>query len=619
MISGKHPTLMSVKYLRKEPRIDRPECFQVIWKDDNGKLRCTEEPPDVDFYIVKPEFRNFTYNKSHEDIAKMDKVTVPYSKIKNRIAKEAGPWGESVIRRAIEMHDFKLSDELYRWPYSFGADFQPEFYFMREWYKKYPLVAPHFSKAYMDIEVDQIDTSIDMANPEQSAYAPINLITVNLADDHESYTFILKPYQPMRRIGMTDLEWNERLRMYEKQKKDHEWLMSHREEFCGSRCQREFGKVYGRIQYHIRDYEREIDLIADVFRLLEVRRPDFCLIWNMRFDIPYILGRIRVLGYDPASIICSPDIKYPYCRFIRDSSTAVLKKQSDVFDVTSFTKFVCQLRMFTGIRKSQHELGSVKLNSIMDMILGDHKVEYPAQTNIRTFAYHDWILFILYNIKDTLGQKGIEDKVNDILTWYMRSHQNLTPYSRVFREIHLLRNVRERDFERQGFVQANNINILNLREKENSQKRKLFYESDDDEDSGGSTFKGAIVADPMMNAKVGNIILGKPSNVIYTDVTDMDMSSFYPSIMILCNMDPSTLLNKASLVNREFIDGKFMNRSLNQVYFEKDKFGAMRELDHTGEAVHAAVSGNVLTFGYTWLALPSLSQLEQELIINMVA
>jgi hypothetical protein len=90
---------------------------------------------------------------------------------------------------------------------------------------------------------------------------------------------------------------------------------------------------------------------------------------------------------------------------------------------------------------------------------------------------------------------------------------------------------------------------------------------------------------------------------------DFDMAAFYPSIKTFSNMDPITLIGKAMFDNDDFIEGRMMNRSLNQVYEERDKNNNLRKNDHTGEAINTYLTGNVLTFGYNWLGLPSVSEL----------
>lgn len=250
----------------------------------------------------------------------------------------------------------------------------------------------------------------------------------------------------------------------------------------------------------------------------------------------------------------------------------------------------------------------MKLNSIADILLKDKKIEYPDQANMITFAYTDWIRFVTYNLKDVLLQLGIERKTNDILTYYMRSHSNLTPYNKIFRETHLMRNVREMYFEKEGWVQSNNLNILG---DGKSEEERRFYRDDSDEDDSDVTFKGAINANPIWNDNVGQKVLGSRSNNLFANTMDYDMGAYYPSLKISSNLDASTLLYKAAFNNDEFQSGEFRNRSQNQDYEEKDKNGKIRKNDLTGEAVNTFVSGNTLTFGYNWLGLPDVTEMRK--------
>ena len=252
----------------------------------------------------------------------------------------------------------------------------------------------------------------------------------------------------------------------------------------------------------------------------------------------------------------------------------------------------------------------MRLNFISNIELKDKKVDYSDEGNITLFAYLNWLKFIKYNIKDTMLQFGIEKKTNDVMTYYTRSHINLTPYNKIFKETHLLRNVREYYFEKQGWVQSNNLNTIDS--GKNNNDYKLFYDDDSDDDDSGS-FKGAIMADPRWNDNVGAEILGHKSNNVFENAMDYDMGAFYPSIKIACNMDPITLLYKASFINTEFISCEYNNRSLNNKYEERDKNGKLRPIDITGEAVNTYCSNNILTFVYNYMNIPSQTD-----VINQV-
>lgn len=611
MIYGSNPTLLNVNYIRPEKDKNIEESFEVIYKTEDGTVRKSNEPAEVDIYFVKPEYRTYTYNKPQELLRHLEKFRVPVSKIRYAIADQMGDAGKQLIKQCYQERNFRGINQVYKWPYAYGCDFQPEFYYMKNWYDKYPLGKVKLTKAFMDIETDLMDFTPDLDNIQSTAYAPVNLITVFLEETHESFTFVLKPYEPTK-IGRNPKEYERRYNQYLTQKADHEKLMSDLPAFFTD-LDKSFSPIYGDVTYNIREYADEIDLIADVFRLINNRKPNFCLQWNMRFDIQYLYYRIMVLGYDPKSIMCHPDFTNPKCYFHVDKMVFQLEKQYDYFYCSSYTQYICQMRLYASIRKSQQKLKSVSLNAIGDRELKDRKVEYPSEANIMLFPYVDWIRFIKYNIKDVLIQVGIERKTNDVMTYYSKSHSNLTPYSKIFRETHLLRNVREMYFEKDGWVQANNLNILD--DGGRSEEEKKFYGvSDDDDDEDEATFKGAIMADPIWNAYVGMPIAGEPSNNIHPNAMDYDMGAFYPSIKIASNMDPGTLLYKASFTNEEFISGEFPNRSLNTTYQERDKNGKLRNLDITGEAVNTYVSGNVLTFASNYLGVPNMTELVKSVL-----
>ncbi len=606
---GINPTLINVEYVRPNKKKGIKECFKVVYINDDGVVKYTEEEAKIPIYITKPEYRNHTYNKPEERIERCNKVMTLISEVNDVIVKESGPWGEAIRDRAKALEDWKYERNLLKWPYCYGCDFLPEFYFMHEWFSKYKLTMPHLSKGFMDIETDIIDYTTDLNDIPNSAYAPVNLITIILEDQKEAYQFILRPYVP-KHDGYTEEEYKERYALYERQLAAHKKMFSDIPGHIKDLHDR-FDATYGYLNYNIREYENEIDLIADAFRYINTRKPNFMGIWNMRFDIQYLYYRIIALGYDPESIMCSPEIPNKVCKFKQDNTTYDIPKQFDFFHCSSFTQYICQMRMYASVRKSQHKLRSVALNKIANRELKDKKVEYPENENIKTFAYADWRLFCIYNIKDVLLQLGIERKVNDMVTYYMRAMSNMTPYYKIFRETHLLRDVREISFEQQGWVQGNNLNTLEDDYRDETERRFYEGEEDDEDDNPKKlSFKGAINAEPTMNDYVGERLLGKRTNNLFLNLIDFDMGAFYPSSKIISNMDAITLIYKAAFYNNEFESGQYSNKSLNQKYEEIDKNGNRRPIDITGEAVNTYVSGNILTFGYNYLNFPNLNELE---------
>ena len=635
MIHGRSPTLLNVTYIRSAPKLNISEHFEVIYRDDDGNICKSDEPPDVDIYFTKPKFRKFDNNgnpvdlwKPEERLERLDVKRVPYGRIRQTIEHEIGELGHRFYRRCMDNQTYDDLDDFYLWPYSYRADFLPEFYYMQEWMNRYPLPpSVKLTRAYLDIEVDQIDTYVNLDSIPGTANCPVNCVTVLIEESLQCYTFILEPYEPSH-IGYNDDDYRLRRKRYDTQLIDHSKLMSDAgmDNFIRD-LNDTFDPVYGHITYHIRSFSSELELIRDVFQVINHWKPNFCLQWNMRFDIQYLVYRLQMIGGKEivAPTICHPDFDRQSCYFKIDRSTFQLEKQFDYFYCSSYTQYICQMRNYASIRKSQHALKSVALNYIADRELRDRKIEYANEMNFIEFMYLDWPRFVKYNIKDVLLQLGIERKCNDTMTYYLRSMVNCTPYPKIFRETYLLRNVRELYFNRDGWVQGNNVNIIMLRKKWRAEKKlkEAFNQTEEsmdtlpsaDDDDNVTTFKGAIMADPTMNDNVGIDVLGVPSNVVFMNTMDFDMRRFYPANKIMCNMDPITLIGKATFMGKgnpameEFITGERLNRSLNQIYEEKDKNKVMRRNDHTGEAVNTYLTGNILTFGYNWLGLPSVSEL----------
>jgi hypothetical protein len=395
--TGGDMLLLNVSYIK--PTKQNNEYFEVIYKDDDGNIHKSIEPAEADIYFTKKEYRNYDYNKPQERMDRLEKRKVPISRIIYEIAKEIGDEGKNFINQCFDNKDYKALKRLYGWRYAYGCDFQPEFYFMRDWYSKYQLKNVRLTKAFIDIEVDGIDYTVDLDKLYGTTHAPVICATIFLEEGKECFTFLLRPYVPSKMTYPNPDEYAERYALYENQLAQHNELMNNTGEFIRE-LNNAFDKTYGRIRYSIREYEHEIDLIADMFRLLNDRKPNFCLAWNMRFDIQYLIERTKILGYDPKSIMCHPDFELKRCYFEIDRSTYKLEKQFDYFYCSSYTHFICQMRNYAAVRKSQQMLKSVALNAIAERELRDRKVEYPDETNIIEFAYKDWKRYVIYNVKD---------------------------------------------------------------------------------------------------------------------------------------------------------------------------------------------------------------------------
>ena len=108
------------------------------------------------------------------------------------------------------------------------------------------------------------------------------------------------------------------------------------------------------------------------------------------------------------------------------------KTKNDVFTITSKSVYLDQMSQYIKIRKARAELKTVRLNAIAKSELNDEKLDYSDEANIKTLPYENYRMFVLYNIKDTLLQYGIERKTHDIDNVFQRSLVNATQYESAF-------------------------------------------------------------------------------------------------------------------------------------------------------------------------------------------
>ena len=84
----------------------------------------------------------------------------------------------------------------------------------------------------------------------------------------------------------------------------------------------------------------------------------------MPFDIPYLIERMKVLGLDPAQVMCHPDFPVKQCYFKKDNKNFNVKDKTDYFNLSSYTLFCDQMTIYAALRKGQQELRSNKLGFV---------------------------------------------------------------------------------------------------------------------------------------------------------------------------------------------------------------------------------------------------------------
>lgn len=476
------------------------------------KRLMTIRKPSYIYYIVKEGFRDYTHIPSHKPLSVVEPRTARFSQITKDIAEVAGPEMMQLYKQCMK-NNFSQASNMHKWPYVLGSDINWNSYARIQWILHYhnPSIDMNVTKSFLDIEVD----TINIAGFPEPGQCPINAVTI--CDEHGGtvYTFLLRT------------SGNPLIEEFEKK------IDSVKE-----KCHQLFDETYGVMDYRIFMFDMEIDLIASVFSVVNDLKRDFCLIWNMSFDIPYIIARIKELGYDPAEIMCHKDFHDKWVNYRRDMMATDFKKRNDKFSMASYTQFMCQMVNYIKLRKGESEIKNLQLNSIGWKELKDTKIDYSEEANIKTLPYIDYEKFVIYNIKDTLLQMGIERKTKDTDNVFSLALINATPYENAFSQTILLRNYAYMSYFEQGYIIGNNRNTGNQ-----EPQKPLNPLADEDEDNE-DTFAGGLVCDPLLNDYVGVVNFGKRSKYIFRDVIDFDYESLYPSIIRSHNINRETMIGK---------------------------------------------------------------------------
>ncbi|MEI2419241.1 hypothetical protein V6O07_03125, partial [Arthrospira platensis SPKY2] len=284
---------------------------------------------------------------------------------------------------------------------------------------------------------------------------------------------------------------------------------------------------------------------VELFRLLHMLKLDYILIWNMRFDMRYLIQRMYGLGLDPHDVMPDPTFKSDTCYFHLDTNPKSADKyitRSDECVIAMYSQIMDQMLIYAQVRKAK-SIPSYKLDAIGQKETGEGKITYSDIGNIATFPKRDYRKFVKYNIKDVLLQYAIEDEVNDIDFLFQKSYESGTRQNKAFKETVYNRNLGYIYFKKQGRILGTNQNNMHFGEDDGKKEK----------------FEGAVVGNPKLNRRTGIKILGIPSNSIIDDLQDQDVESMYPTVIMSCNIDATTqigrlIMNKDNISDRELID-----------------------------------------------------------------
>lgn len=612
VINKNNAMLLDIQYVKANRKEKTPDYLYIIWKNlDDGEKHLKVVPePMMNIYFTKPEFRNHMYNKDFEYMNRLERKTVKYKDIVSAIADNIGDAGKQKMQEYFITGNYSGISDFFSYPYVYGADYDIRVWYRYQWLQEFHNNRPKpIRKGFMDIEVDGYEAS-SFPDP---VFCPIDLITLVDASENISYTFSLIGVDCKEKdtTHMTQKQQTEELmrrQLYESRIQQQEKVTSNIDELC-VQAHNMFDENYPNMEYKFFFYHDERKMLVHFFQLVNKLKLDFIGVWNISFDIPYIIDRLKALGLDPKQVICHPDFPVKECWFKKDMFNFQVKNKSDFFHVSSYTVFFDQMINYAAIRKGEQELRRNSLSYIAKKELKDDKLDYSEDGNIKTLSYRNFLRYILYNIKDVLLQVGIENRTLDLETYYITSYTNMTPYENVFKQTVKLRNVQYKSFMEQKLVPGANINALQNRHE------SVKEETDDDETEDDDKFEGALVGNPSLIGYFGvPIFNSKKTNCIFHYSIDFDMSRFYPSAIGEMNITASALIFKVILDPRQYNvrGGELHYNGITDVQLTDDNSDSFSE-DVGKEVFDNFQTRNYLSTGHKWMNMPSVNDVYKKL------
>ena len=565
---GPNQEVLPLNYLYfNERNFNVDDVLTIIYKDvASGETKVQNIiKPEIEVWIVKPEYREAVrFNRTWVKKEYLEPHKVRYRNRYRQIAKILG----------LQDEDIDLAKTS---PFVLFSNLDIRNYYALQFIHEYNVPDSfNLNIGLFDIEND----IIDIDHFPQPGECPISLIAFIDVSNEAVYQFILEPQNHSHTINPATGD-------YYDYRDQVQHLKEHVKEYV-QELHEMFDESYGVLDYHILFLKSEEEMISKFFKLLDVLNIDFAEAWNAAYDMSNLTSRPDKILSDPIQLICSDKFLAKECLFVEDKNP-LFHKRKHTCQIAHPTVFIDQMVIYAGLRSAMGKIPSLKLNVIAQKEIGDTKLDYSEEGSIKELPYENFWKYCLYSIKDTLLQLGIHRKTDDISSVYSRMLEDGLLANEVFTSTIQLTNSLSTFLLEHDYIPGNNFNKFNDEQK--LKQQAYFYgsgndiasdendammnamvdpddlvdTSDDEEEEDDSSskkkkkFSGAMVQDPNRMLPTGFKINGRLNSRIHNNVGDMDITSEYPTAIILSNMSSETLIARVEFVD-DLYDWIYVNK-----------------------------------------------------------
>ena len=528
---GSNLTIINViyQYAKKDPETGkRTKDFAIIVYKDNDtgeKHATTIYEPEYTWYLVKEGRHPDPHFAEFDDVIP---ITCKYSEVTKSIAKETG--NLALYNKNIQDGNWRLNKQFFLHPRSYGADIPIKNYLRIQFNETYKNPIIDLDVMFFDTEADIINSLND--NPVMGE-CPTVMISAIYPKTNTVYCFMVRnPKNPQIEKLENSIKEN-----FEKIKAEvHEYI------------RKQLGKEYDKYasvatpELSIGFFDTEIEMYITFFDLINQLSPDLLIAWNgFGYDYAQITERIKVLGYNPADVVCDRRIKPKVFElFIDEKNKNDPQQRTDYADISVMYVWQDDMIIYASRRKGGKVIESFSLDYIGGTECNVHKFDYhEITTNIAKFPWLNYKLFWIYNILDVLVQVCIEIATQDIKFMFNNVIEMNTSFDKIWRQTNFLA-AKGADFyiHHENVVMGNNTNRFN--------------------DKPSEKFPGAFVARPNLLSDKNKVKTPLGTISKYNNADDWDYKSLYPSLMREFNTSPSTLIGMIQIEDAPYHDPDYL-------------------------------------------------------------
>ena len=457
-----------------------------------GRLNVIENPKRT-FYIHQERYRNYKYKIEYVDKEQCDEYVCKNRDLEREVKNKLGIYSNKRM----------LLRELCDSPYLYGADVNIEVLVKIRYMNgtKEANILPKYTFGSIDLEVSVLgDGQIILAS-----YCYDGVVYCAILDSF-LYKVVPNEFDEQGNPKRVKATLDDVKEVVQKEISDY------------------LERFHLKVEYKV--CHSEMELIDWTLKKIHESKADFCGVWNMPYDIPKIIERIKANGKDPVDYMCHPDVpkKYRKVRYAPDySPTDHFTDSWDWFNCPGHTQYIDSLRLYSRLRKVKGREPSYRLGFISMKEIKHGKLDLDG-THYHNQLYN-FLYYTAYNIVDAGNVWLMEQQNGDV--------SNMTQ---------LVGNSLLKDFSKQTVMLKNDFYQYCIERGKISGTVGNHMGTPFDDLMGKA---GGTVLPPYLAKNMGlQCIKERPTlhTLVNIFIKDIDASSMYPNTMIGFNISKETTL-----------------------------------------------------------------------------